>query len=67
MNDAMGIYHVEYTRGSFGLNAVVIANGEPEALTECRLTEREKNVRVRLIGKCTDGSKSAQVVCQEDL
>jgi hypothetical protein len=65
----MNIYHIGWTQSeSFGLNAVVIAASEDEALKELDLNASyNSEIRVNLMGVCTDGTKAAQIVCQESL
>lgn len=66
----MNIYAVSWTQfGSFGLNAVVIAASEDEALDELRILNEDYNteIRARLIGICTDGTAIPVVVCEEGL
>lgn len=80
----MNIYHIGWTQSeSFGLNAVVIAATEAEALkqldlddsynSEIRVTlielddSHNSKIRVTLMGVCTDGTKTAQTVCKESL
>ena len=65
----MNIYHVGWTQSeSFRLNAVVIAPSEAEALKELDLDDSyNSEIRVSLMGVCTDGTKTAQTVCRESL
>jgi hypothetical protein len=65
----MNIYHIGWTQNeSFGLNAVVIAANEAEALKELDLDDSyNSEIRISLMGVCTDGTKTAQTVCKESL
>ena len=65
----MNIYHIGWTQSeSFGLNAVVIAASEEEAFKELGLDASfDSEIRINLMGVCTDGAKSAQIVCKESL
>jgi hypothetical protein len=65
----MNIYHIGWTQSdSFGLNAVVIAASEAEALKELDLDDSYNiDIRVNLMGVCTDGTDVAHIVCTESL
>ena len=65
----MNIYHISWTQGeSYGLNAVVIANSEDEALKHIDLDEEyNTEIVVNLIGLCTNGSNTTQTVSHESL
>ena len=65
----MNIYHIGWTQSEqYGMNAVVIAASEAEALKEIDLAASYNGeIRVNLIGVCTDGTNTAQIVCQESL
>jgi hypothetical protein len=65
----MNIYHIDWTQSdSCGLNAVVIAASEAEALKQIDLdASYNSDIRVNLIGACTDGTNVSKIVCLESL
>jgi malic enzyme len=65
----MNIYHIGWVHDDqFGLGAVVIAGTEEEALKALDLDDSyNSEIRISLMGVCTDGTKTAQIVCQESL
>ena len=65
----MNIYYFDWTQdGGFGLSAVVVATTESEALSTLDLDDPDNSdIRVVLMGVCTDGSTIAHTVCHESL
>lgn len=64
----MNIYHIGWVQDDqFGLSSVVIAPTADDALRELDLDdEYESDVRVSLLGACTDDlPEAARTVCRE--
>jgi hypothetical protein len=75
----MNIHHIYWEQlrnhpdgvfaGLFELNAVVIAENHAEARKMLDLNEKDivdVDIRVKLLGICTDGTDKPRIVCQED-
>lgn len=65
----MNIYYIAWVQeNSFNLNAVVISEGEKEALAELDLDDKYNDeIKAYKIGNCTDGTKKSQIVCKQSL
>lgn len=63
----MNVYHVGWVQSDqFGLSAVVIANSEDEAINALDLDDSyNSDIKISLVGTCTDGTDTVQIICQE--
>lgn len=73
----MNIYHINWEQlrlhpdgvldGIYELDAVVIAENEKDALAQITIVEtHDMNIRVKLLGICTDGTDKPRLVVFSD-